>query len=80
MKIDKAGRDTLKGYFVKNAVPTASNFEDLINAGLNQREDGIAKLPGEPLSLQADGDDVSQKKLLNLYRNFTDATPPGRWR
>ncbi len=75
MKIDKAGRDTLKGYFVKNAVPTASNFEDFINAGLNQREDGIAKLPGEPLSLQADGDDVSQKKLLNLYRNFTDLAP-----
>ena len=75
MKIDKAGRDTLKGYFVKNAVPTASNFEDLVNAGLNQREDGIAKLPGEPLSLQADGDDVSQKKLLNLYRNFTDLAP-----
>ncbi len=75
MKVDKAGRDTLKGYFVKNAVPTASNFEDLINAGLNQREDGIAKLPGEPLSLQADGDDLSQKKLLNLYRNFSDPAP-----
>ena len=75
MKIDKTGRDTLKSYFVKNAVPTASNFEDLINAGLNQREDGIAKLPGEPLSLQADGDDASLKKLLNLYRNFNDAAP-----
>ncbi len=75
MKIDKTGRDTLKSYFVKNAVPTASNFEDLINAGLNQREDGIAKLPGEPLSLQADGDDASQKKLLNLYRNFNDLAP-----
>ena len=75
MKIDKTGRDTLKSYFVKNAVPTASNFEDLINAGLNQREDGIAKLPGEPLSIQADGDDASQKKLLNLYRNFNDPAP-----
>ena len=75
MKIDKTGRDTLKSYFVKNAVPTASNFEDLINAGINQREDGIAKLPGEPLSLQADGDDASQKKLLNLYRNFNDLAP-----
>ena len=75
MKIDKTGRDTLKSYFVKNAVPTASNFEDLINAGLNQREDGIAKLAGEPLSLQADGDDASQKKLLNLYRSFNDPAP-----
>jgi hypothetical protein len=75
MKIDKTGRDTLKSYFVKNAVPTASNFEDLVNAGLNQRDDGLAKLPGEPLSVQADGDDSSQKKLLNFYRNFNDAQP-----
>ena len=75
MKIDKTGRETLKSYFVKNAVPTASNFEELINAALNQRDDGLAKPPGEPLSLQADGDDNSQKKLLNLYRNFNDAKP-----
>ncbi len=75
MKIDKTGRETLKSYFVKNAVPTASNFEELIGAALNQRDDGLAKPPGEPLSLQADGDDNSQKKLLNLYRNFNDAKP-----
>ncbi len=75
MKIDKTGRETLKSYFVKNAVPTASNFEELIGAALNQRDDGIAKPPGEPLSLQGDGDDNSQKKLLNLYRNFNDAKP-----
>lgn len=75
MKIDKPGRDTLESYFVKNAVPTQSNFEDLIAAGLNQRDDGIAKLAGEPLSLQADGDDGSQKKLLNLYRSFADPQP-----
>ena len=77
MKIDRPGRDTLKSYFVKNAVPTASNFEDLIGAGLNQRDDGIAKPPGEPLSVQADGDDASQKKLINFYRNFAD--PAAAW-
>lgn len=75
MKIDKTGRDTLKSYFVKNAVPTQSNFEDLVNAGLNQRDDGIAKPAGEPLSVQADGDDASQKKVLNLYRDFNDPAP-----
>ena len=75
MKIDKPGRDTLKSYFVKNAVPTASNFEDLIGASLNQRDDGIAKVPGEPLSVQADGDEASLKKLVNLYRNFADLAP-----
>lgn len=75
MKLDKPGRDTLKAYFVKNAVPTQSHFEDLIGSQLNQRDDGLAKLPGEPLALQADGDDGSQKKLLNLYRSFNDAQP-----
>jgi len=75
MKIDKTGRDTLKSYFVKNAVPTQAHFEDLVNAGLNQRDDGIAKLAGEPLSVQADGDDASQKKVLNLYRDFNDPAP-----
>jgi len=75
MKIDKPGRDTLKSYFVKNAVPSASNFEDLIGGALNQRDDGIAKLAGEPLSVQADGDDTSQKKLFNFYRNFADPQP-----
>ena len=73
MKIDKTGRDTLKAYFVKNAVPTASNFEDLINAGLNQREDGIAKLSGEPLSIQADSG--STLKVLNFYKDFNLARP-----
>ena len=77
MKIDKPGRDTLKSYFVKNAVPSASNFEDLIGGALNQRDDGIAKLAGEPLSVQADGDDTSQKKLINFYRNFAD--PQAAW-
>lgn len=75
MKLDKPGRDTLKAYFVKNAVPTQSHFEDLIAGQLNQRDDGLAKLPGEPLALQADGDDGSQKKLLHLYRSFNDAQP-----
>lgn len=75
MKITTTGRDTLKSYFVKNAVPTQANFEDLIAAGLNQRDDGLAKPAGEPLSLQAEGDDASQKKALNLYRDFNDAKP-----
>ena len=41
----------------------------------NQKEDGIAKLAGEPLSLQADGNDTSQKKTINFYKNFADPKP-----
>ena len=75
MKLGTIGRETLKSYFVRNAVPTQGNFEDLIAAGLNQRDDGIARPAGEPLSVQADGDDASQKKALNLYRDFNDPKP-----
>ncbi|CAD5372272.1 hypothetical protein RA210_U20255 [Rubrivivax sp. A210] len=75
MDIKKSDRTALKSYFVKNAVPTAGNFADLIDGMLNQKEDGIAKLAGEPLSLQADGDDNSQKKAINFYKFFADAKP-----
>ena len=75
MKIDKSGRDTLKSYFVRNAVPTVGNYQELIDAALNQRDDGISKPVGDALSVQADGDDASPKKLLNLYRSFNDAAP-----
>lgn len=72
---NKPNRATLKKYFVKNAIPTESNFAELIDGLINQNDDGIVKLPGEPLSLQADGDDSSQKKAINFYNNFTDAKP-----
>jgi hypothetical protein len=75
MEIKKSDRATLKSYFVRNAKPSAANFAELIDGLLNQREDGIAKLPGEPLSLQADGADASLKKAINFYRNFADPRP-----
>jgi hypothetical protein len=75
MDIKKLDRTALKSYFVKNAVPTESNFAELIDAMLNQKEDGIAKLAGEPLSIQADGNDSSQKKAINFYKSFADLKP-----
>ena len=75
MDIKKPDRATLKSYFVKNAVPTAGNFADLIEGLINQRDDGLAKPAGEPLSLQADGDDASQKKAINFYWSFNDPKP-----
>jgi Chaperone of endosialidase len=71
----KFDRTALKSYFLKNATPTASNFADLIEGMINQKEDGIAKPAGEPLSVQADGDATSQKKAINFYKNFTDPKP-----
>lgn len=71
---NKRNRNELKSYFVTNAVPTESQFGDLIDAGLNQREDGIAKQTGSPLAIEAVGDD-SKKKVLSLYRSFDDVNP-----
>lgn len=75
MDIKKSDRTVLKSYFVKNAMPTSGNFADLIEGVINQKEDGLAKLPGEPLSVQADGDATSQKKAINFYASFADPQP-----
>lgn len=75
MELSIRNRTDLKSYFVKNAIPTESNFADFIDAVLNQKDDGIAKLPGNPLSIEALGDDRTQKKALNFYRSFEDDKP-----
>ena len=67
MNIETRNRDELRAYFVKNAIPTESNFRELIEAGLNQKDDGIAKLPDKPLSIEASG---SQKEAINFYESF----------
>ena len=75
MEIKKRNRAELKSYFVKNAIPTETNFADLMDAVLIQKSDGVAKLPGDPLSIEAVGDDTSRKSALNFYRSFTQPTP-----
>ncbi|WP_054773724.1 hypothetical protein [Methylogaea oryzae] len=75
MDIKKRNRSELKSYFVKNSIPTESNFSDLIDAGLNQKEDGIAKPAGDPLSIEAAGDASGLQKLVNFYASFQDANP-----
>jgi hypothetical protein len=44
-------RAELKARFVRGAIPTEADFCDLIDAGLNQAEDGVIKRPGEPLGI-----------------------------
>lgn len=72
---DTKSRSQLKGYFVKNAIPTEGQFADLIEAGANQHDDGLVKTKGEPLSVEAGGDDTSQKRVLALFRSATDPDP-----
>ncbi len=48
-------RAELKGFFKTNAIPTQSNFEDLIDSALNQTDDGLVRLPSDALTINAAG-------------------------
>jgi hypothetical protein len=65
-------RTELKLYFAKNAVPSADNFADLVDSTMNQQDDGILKLRGEPLRLQGEGD---AKRVINFYKAMGDPKP-----
>lgn len=75
MDIKTKDRTVLKSFFRKNSIPTETHFENLIDAMLNQKEDGLVKLPNDPLSIQAAGDANSQKKIINFYDDFADEKP-----
>ncbi|WP_333873264.1 tail fiber domain-containing protein [Methylobacter sp.] len=75
MDINKKNRSDLKSYFVKNSIPTESNFAELIDGMLNQKDDGIVKLSGDPLSIEAAGDPAGLQKVINFYAKFQDANP-----
>jgi len=72
MDFEKKDRGQLKEFFVKNAIPTERNFSDLIDASLNQQEDGIRKPDSSPLSIEASGD---TQKVINFYPSFDDPDP-----
>ncbi|WP_437627016.1 hypothetical protein [Sorangium sp. So ce1151] len=74
MEINKKSRTELKAYFVKNALPTEGNFRDLIDAGLNQKDDGLVKLADQPVQIAAST--AGDKPAIHLYESFaTDAKP-----
>ncbi|GAA4274030.1 hypothetical protein U6A24_01175 [Aquimarina gracilis] len=75
MEINKKNRTELKEYFKINDKPTQEEFSDFIEAGLNQAEDSIAKVQGNPLSIQAEGERVGTQEVLDLYENFADDNP-----
>jgi len=77
MNIDdsKKSRAVLKSYFVKNAIPTEQQFAQVMDSVVNQRDDGFVKVAGDPLSIEAAGDDTSFKKSLNFYNRLSDNDP-----
>lgn len=64
-------RQALKARFVRNAIPTQQDFADLIDASLSQAEDGLFKLPDQPLSL------VRQRADQPLLRFYADPAAEG---
>lgn len=75
MDIDKRNRAELKSYFVKNSIPTESNFAELIDGMLNLKEDGVVKLPDTPLSIETVAGGTGEKKALHIYESIDDAQP-----
>ena len=75
MNENKRPRSALKTYFAKNAIPTEQQFAQLIDSGINQRDDGVYKNAGDPLSIEAAGDDTGLKRAVNFYLSFADADP-----
>jgi hypothetical protein len=63
-------RNTLKGFFKKGAIPSQENFADLIDSAINQADDGIAKLPNDPLRINASG---PGENVLNFYQKAADS-------
>ena len=66
-------RSDLRQYFIKNAIPTEGNFADLIDAQLNQADDGLFKQADQPLSLVASGS--GERRALQLYREYPANNP-----
>ena len=75
METTSKNRTELKEFFRKNAIPTEAQFSEFINATFNQADDGVAKTPGNPLSIKAEGDSQGVQKLMNFYGDFGDSTP-----
>jgi hypothetical protein len=64
-------RDELKKFFITNNVPTQGNFYELIDSGFNQLEDGIQRVSGKSIAIQAAGDNG---EVLSFYD--TDSSKP----
>lgn len=75
MDIKKPDRETLKSYFKSGAIPTESNFSDLIDGTINQKEDGLVKTKNVALAIEASGDTTMLQKVIEFYSSFKEDKP-----
>jgi len=66
-----AKRSELAEFFKKGLTPTEGNFKDLIYSGLNMADDGIQRVGGRSVAIQAGG---AAQEILSFY--ITDPTQP----
>ena len=71
-------RQELRSRFVTNAIPQEGDYADLIAAGLNQADDGLLKLPDQPLALVAPKQPEKPNDAIGVLNFFVDpaATDP----
>ncbi|WP_300038636.1 hypothetical protein [uncultured Roseobacter sp.] len=70
----KQDRATLKSFFRSGALPTATEYRDLIDSTVNQVDDGFAKTDADGLRLNSVG---SSLRVLSLYQGL--GTPKPSW-
>ncbi|MEL6556579.1 MAG: tail fiber protein [Bacteroidota bacterium] len=75
MEFNKRDRTELKEYFRATKKPTEKQFAEFIDATINQADDGIAKLPGTPLSVSAEGDSIGTQEVMHFYQDFGQEIP-----
>lgn len=67
-------RLTLNGYFTNGAKPTGDQFASLIASGINQVEDGVIKVSGSALAVEAaqstPGQPLTNSPVLELWESF----------
>jgi ethanolamine utilization microcompartment shell protein EutS len=74
MPLETKPRQVLNEYFVKNAIPTEAQFKELIDAQLNQADDGVFRGGmSEPLSVVAATD--AKKHVLRLFAQYPAQQP-----
>jgi hypothetical protein len=65
-------RNRLKDYFKKNRIPTAENFEAMIDSTVNKVDEGFNKTPRDGLILAPMG---KSRKVLSFFENIHNPEP-----
>lgn len=63
-------RNYLKSRFETNNVPSEQDYADLIDAAVNQSDDGVYKMSGDPLTIDAGVNGDPRKRVLQFNQDY----------